>query len=162
MTQLTPVTGEEARHIIQEWARLHDLQAGLSAFLPFIAEDGFYMEFGNKRWVGYADFENHQITKRKFFDENHEYFAIDVQPGAEKTIAKTKMHWTYRWRPTGSPTSKLIKAYLEHTWEFRRSPTSGKPFMQGHRVDVFEYEKGFRPDEVEEYDPHIDSKWRTR
>src|SRR5689334_14229646 len=117
MTSQSPVTDAEARVIIQQWATLHDLQAGLSAFLPFIAEDGFYMQFGTKRWVGYADFEDHQITKRRFFDERHEYFDIHVEPSAEKTIAKTKMHWTYRYRPERSPTSKLIKAFLEHAWE---------------------------------------------
>ena len=35
------ITEAEAREIIVEWGRLHDLQAGLSAFLPFIAGDGF-------------------------------------------------------------------------------------------------------------------------
>ena len=162
MTQLAPVTEEEARGIIREWARLHDLQVGLSAFLPMIAEDGFYMRFGSKQWVGYADFEDHQITKRKFFDENHEYLDIQVTVGEEKTTAKTKMHWTYRFRPERSPVSKLIKAYLEHTWEFRRCPKSGRAFMQGHVVDLFEYEKGFRPDDEAEYDPHMDLKWKTR
>jgi hypothetical protein len=162
MANTAPVTEEEARAIIQEWARLHDLQAGLSAFLPFIASDGFYMQFGGKRWVGYADFEDHQITKRRFFDEKHEYFDIQVTPGEEKTIARSKMHWTYRFRPERSPTSKLIKAYIEHIWEFRRCPKTGRAFMQGHIVDLFEYEKGFRPDDEPQYDPHIDTRWQSR
>lgn len=161
MTQ-APVTEEEAKKIILEWGRLHDLQAGLSAFLPIIAEQGFYMQFGTKRWEGYADFEDHQITKRKFFDEVHDYFDIRVDVGPEKTTAKTKMNWTYRYRPERSPRSKLIKAYLEHTWEFRRCPKTGRPFMQGHVVDLFEYEKGFRPDEEQECDPHLDTKWKSR
>jgi hypothetical protein len=157
-----PVTEQEARGIILEWSRLHDLQAGLSAFLPIIADEGFYMQFGTKRWEGYADFEEHQITKRKFFDELHDYFDVSVEVGEEKTIAKTKMNWTYSYRPERSPKSKLIKAYLEHTWQFRRCPKTGRPFMQGHVVDVFEYEKGFRPDDEPEYDPHIDLNWGTR
>ncbi len=161
MTQ-APVSEEEAKKIISEWARLHDLQAGLSAFLPIIAEEGFYMQFGTKRWEGYADFEDHQITKRKFFDEVHDYYDIRVDVGQEKTIAKTKMRWTHRYRPERSPKSQLIKAYLEHTWEFRRCPKTGRPFMQGHVVDLFEYEKGFRPDEEQEYDPHVDTRWKTR
>jgi hypothetical protein len=162
MTQPGPVTEAEARHIIEEWGRLHDLQAGLSAFLPIIAAEGFYMEFGGKRWVDYADFEDHQITKRKFFDELHEYYDVQVAVGDAKTIARTKMHWTYRYRPERSPKSQLIKAYLEHTWEFRRCPRTGRAFMQGHVVDVFEYEKGFRPDEQQESDPHLDPRWKTR
>ena len=109
MTQ-APVTEEEAKKIILEWARLHDLQAGLSAFLPIIAEEGFYMEFGGKRWEGYADFEDHQITKRKFFDEVHEYFDIRVDVGEEKTIAKTKMNSTYRYRPERSPGVNLSRS----------------------------------------------------
>ncbi len=157
-----PVTEQEAREIIMEWARLHDLQAGLSAFLPIIAEEGFYMQFGTRRWEGYADFEDHQETKRKFSDESHDYHDIRVEVGDEKTIAKTKMHWTYRYRPERSPKSKLCKAYLEHTWEFRRCPKTGRAFMQGHVVDLFEYEKGFRPDEEQTYDPHIDPRWGTR
>ena len=162
MIRQGPVTEEEARAIIQQWGRLHDQQAGLSAFLPIIAEEGFYMQFGVRRWVGYADFEDHQITKRKFFDEMHEYFDIQVEPGEEKTVAKTKMNWTYRYRPERSPKSKLIKAYLEHTWEFRRCAKTGRPFMQGHVVDVFEYESGYRPDDEQEYDPHLDPGWKTR
>jgi hypothetical protein len=157
------VTEQEVREIISEWGRLHDLQAGLSAFLPIIAEEGFYMQFGTKRWEGYADFEDHQITKRKFFDELHHYLDIKVEVGEEKTIAKTKMNWTYRYRPERSPKSRLIKAYLEHTWEFRRCPKTGRPFMQGHVVDLFEYEKGFRPDDEQEgYDPHLDARWGSR
>ncbi len=34
--------------------------------------------------------------------------------------------------------------------------------MQGHVVDVFEYEKGIRPDEPQAYDPPLDPKWNTR
>jgi hypothetical protein len=157
-----PVTEQEARDIILEWGRLHDLQAGLSAFLPIIADEGFYMQFGSQRWDGYADFEDHQITKRKFFDELHHYLDIRVDVGEEKTTAKTKMNWTYRYRPDRSSKSKLIKAYLEHTWEFRRCPVTGRPFMQGHVVDLFEYEKGFRPEDEREYDPHLDAQWKTR
>src|ERR1700753_1209123 len=129
MRELSPVTEAEARQIILEGGRCDHLQAGLSAFLPLIAEDGFYMQFGAKRWIGYADFEDHQITKRKFFDERHDYFDIRVEPGEEKTLARTKMTWTYRYRPERSPISKLIKAYLEHTWEFRRCSKTGRAFM---------------------------------
>lgn len=67
-----PVTAAEARSIVQQWGKLHDQQAGLSAFLPLIAEEGFYMQFGTKRWEGYADFEDHQITKSRFFGRQRE------------------------------------------------------------------------------------------
>ena len=120
------------------------------------------MRFGEKTWLGYADFEAHQIGKRKFFDEKHTYFDIVVTPGEEKTVAHTKMYWSNRFRPEGSPTSKVIKAYLEHTWEFRRCPATGRAFMQGHVVDLFEYEPGYRPDEEPDYDPHLDTDWKTR
>jgi hypothetical protein len=73
------------------------------------------MEFGNKRWVGYADFEDHQITKRRFFDEQHDYSDIQVQVGGDKTLARTKMIWPCRYRPDRSPISKRINAYLERT-----------------------------------------------
>jgi len=162
MIRQGPVTEEEARAIIQQWGDLHDQQAGLSAFLPIIAEEGFYMQFGVKRWAGYADFEDHQITKRKFFDELKEYLGIRIEAGQEKTIAKTKLIWTYRYRPERSPKSKLIKAYLEQTWEFRRCAKTGRAFMQGHVVDVFEYERGFRPEDEQVYDPHLDAAWKTR
>lgn len=162
MAERAPVTEEEARSIISQWARLHDLQAGLSAFLPIIAEDRFYMQFGDKRWEGYADFEDHQITKRKFSDEVHDYCDIRIEVGDDRTIAKTKMNWFARYRPERSPRSKTIKAYLEHTWEFRRCAKTGRAFMQGHVVDVFEYVKGFTPDDNPEYDPHLDPTWKTR
>ncbi len=156
------VTEGEARQIINEWARLHDLQAGLAAFLPIIAEEGFYMQFGDKRWEGYADFEGHQITKRKFFDEVHEYYDVRIEVGDERTVAKTKMNWSGRYRPERSPRSKPIKAYLEHTWEFRRCARTGRAFMQGHVVDVFEYLKGFGLDDTPAYDPHLDPRWKSR
>lgn len=157
-----PVSEEEARDIILQWGRLHDLQAGLSAFLPIIAEEGFYMQFGEQRWEGYGDFERHQITKRKFFDELHDYTDIRIYVGGTVTTAKTQMQWTYRHRPENSPVSRLIKARIEHTWEFRRCTKTGRAFMQGHVVDLFEYLEGFRPDETREYDPHLDLKWGTR
>src|SRR5882757_290606 len=157
-----PVSDEEARAIIRQWGQLHDQQAGLSSFLPIIAEKDFYMRFGAKSWIGYADFEDHQITKRVFFGEVHEYLDVQIEPGGDKTIARTKMAWTYRYRPERSPRSKLIKAYLEHTWEFRRCPETGRAFMQGHVVDVFEYEQGYRADEQTTYDPHLDPAWKSR
>lgn len=156
-----PVTEDEARAIILQWGRLHDQQAGLSAFLPLIAEEGFYMTFGEKNWTGYADFEAHQIVKRKFFDELHEYTDIRIAVG-NPTLAKTVMQWTFRQRPENSPRSQLLKARLEHTWEFRRCAKTDRAFMQGHVVDLFEYEAGFRPEDVQEYDPHVDGKWGTR
>ncbi len=159
---MNPVTEDEARAIILQWGRLHDQQAGLSAFLPLIAEEGFYMTFGDKTWLGYADFEAHQIVKRKFFDEFHDYTDIQIMVGEPVTTAKTVMQWTFHQRPENSPRSQLLKAHLEHTWEFRRCEKSGRPFMQGHVVDLFEYEAGFRPDDVQEYDPHVDLKWKTR
>ena len=117
---LEPVSEDEARSIILEWGRLHDLQVGLSAFLPVIATDGFYMRFGDKQWVGYADFEAHQIAKRRFFDEIHDYTSIHVAVQEPFTIARKVMLWTYRHRTENSPTSQLMKARIEHTWEFRR------------------------------------------
>lgn len=156
------VSEVEAREIILQWGRLHDLQAGLSAFLPLIAEEGFYMQFGEQRWVGYGDFEKHQITKRKFFDELHDYTEIRISVGGKVTTAKTLMLWTYRHRPENSPVSRLIKARIEHTWEFRRCAKTGRAFMQGHVVDLFEYLEGFRSDDTVEYDPHLDLRWKTR
>src|SRR5436305_1444393 len=117
MVETGPVSEQEARHIIAEWGRLHDLQAGLSSFLPIIAEEGLYIRFGGRSWEGYAGLEDHQITKRKFFDELHDYQDIKVEPGAERTIARSKMTWTAHYRPERSPRSKIMKAYIEHTWE---------------------------------------------
>ncbi len=126
----TPVTEAEAeaRDIILQWGRLHDQQAGLSAFLPLIAEEGFYMRFGEKSWVGYADFEAHQIVKRKFFDELHDYTDIQVTEG-DPTVAQTRMVWTYRHRPENSPRSQLLKAHLE----------------QGQRLATSEDKSGVEP-----------------
>ena len=44
-----PVSEAEARAIIAKWGELHERQAGLSAFMPFIARTGFYLEFAGKR-----------------------------------------------------------------------------------------------------------------
>jgi hypothetical protein len=134
---------------------LHDLQAGLSAFIPIIAPVGFYMEFAGKRWEGYEGFEVHQLVKRRFFDELHETVDIRVTPGAEATRAWTLSHWNARYRPENSPRSRLIKTILEHDWEFRRDPASGRAFMQGHTVTRFEYLPGFAPEDEPDDDPHL-------
>ncbi len=115
MSDVDAVTESEARAMIERWGQLHDLQAGLSAFLPTIAEESFYMQFGSKRWVGYAAVGEHQINKRKSFDEVKEYLDVRVEVGDEVTIAPTRMRWSYRFRPEQSPRSQLVKAYMEHT-----------------------------------------------
>ncbi|MFO1160580.1 MAG: hypothetical protein U1E60_17205 [Reyranellaceae bacterium] len=151
-----PVSEAEVREMVARWGALHDLQAGLSAFIPFIAATGFYMEFGGKRWEGYEDFETHQINKRRFFDETHETVEIRITPGPDVTRAWTLSHWNARYRPDNSPRSRLIKTVLEHDWEFRRDPTTGRAFMQGHKVTRFEYLPGFGHDDQQAYDPHFD------
>ena len=152
-----PVSESEARAIIAKWGELHDLQAGLSAFMPFIAKTGFYMEFSGKRWEGYEGFERHQIEKRRFFDELHETVEVRLTPGAEVTHAWTLSHWNASYRPEGSPRSHQIRTVIEHDWEFRRDPATGQAFMQGHKVTRFEYLPGFAPHDVAEYDPHLDA-----
>ncbi|MFO1082131.1 MAG: hypothetical protein U1E23_16060 [Reyranellaceae bacterium] len=151
----TPVGEAEARSIIARWGELHDLQAGLSAFLPFIARDGFYMVFAGKRWEGYADFEAHQLVKRRFFDELHETLEVRVQPASPATHAFTVSRWEARYRPDNSPRSVQIKSRIEHDWEFRRDPDTGHAYMQGHRVTAFEYLPGFAPLETVADDPHL-------
>jgi hypothetical protein len=150
-----PVTEAEVRAIITRWGELHDLQAGLSAFIPIIAPVGFYMEFSGKRWEGYAGFEVHQLVKRRFFDELHETMEIRITPGPEVTRAWTLSNWNARYRPENSPRSRLIKTILEHDWEFRRDPASGRAIMQGHTVTRFEYLPGFAPEDKPDDDPHL-------
>jgi hypothetical protein len=124
------------------------------------------MRFGDKSWIGYADFEAHQIAKGKLFDEIHDYVSIDVVVQELLTTAKTVMLWTYRHRPENSPTGQLLKARLEHTWEFRHCLTSGCAFMQGHVVDRFDYIDGSSPvsavQAAQGEDPHLDPCWTTR
>lgn len=123
MTTPGPVTEAEARTIIiAEWGRLHDLQAGLSAFIPLIARTGFYMAFDGKRWEGYAGFEEHQLVKRRFFDELHDTFEARVIPGTDSTHAWTRSHGNACYRPENSPRSKTIKSLIEHDWEFAAIP----------------------------------------
>jgi hypothetical protein len=31
-----------------------------------------------------------------------------------------------------------------------------------HTVDLFEYVKGFAPDDAPDYDPHLDTRWGRR
>jgi hypothetical protein len=150
-----PVSEAEARAIIARWGELHDRQAGLSAFMPFIARTGFYLEFAGKRWEGYEGLELHQIEKRRFFDERHEMLELRMMPGAEATHAWTRSHWDARYRPQNSPRSRLIKTTIEHDWEFRRDPATGRAFMQGHKVTKFEYLPGFSPQEEPDDDPHL-------
>ena len=157
-----PITEAEARAIIAKWGELHDLQAGLSAFIPFIARTGFYMEFAGKRWEGYEGLERHQIEKRRFFDERHDTFEVRMMPGADSTHAWTLCHWDASYRPENSPRSRRIKTLIEHDWEFRRDPTSGAAFMQGHKVTKFDYLPGFAPDDAPTYDPHLNPELGRR
>jgi hypothetical protein len=152
-----PVSEAEARAIIAEWGRLHDLQAGLSAFIPFIARTGFYMEFNGKRWEGYEGFETHQVVKRRFFDELQDTYAIRVVPAPSVTRAWTKSRWNASYRPENSARSRTIKTLIEHEREFRRDAATGAAFMQGHTVTKFAYLPGFAPDDEQEYDPHLES-----
>ena len=108
-----PVTEAEARVIIAKWSELHDLQAGLSAFIPFIARTGFYMEFAGKRWEGYEGLERHQIEKRRFFDERHETLEVRLMPAADAAHAWTLSHWDASYRPENSPRSRRIKTLIE-------------------------------------------------
>ena len=149
-----PVSEAEVRAIVKTWGQLHDRQAGLSAFLPFIAGEGFYMEFAGKRWEGYAGFEQHQVEKRRFFDELHETVELKVTPGTPATRAWTRSRWNARYRPEASPVSREIRTLIEHDWEFRRD-AAGRAVMQGHTVTRFEYLPGFAPDDTPRYDPHL-------
>jgi hypothetical protein len=153
-----PVTEAEARAIIAKWGELHDLQAGLSAFIPLIARTGFYMEFAGKRWEGYEGFERHQIEKRRFFDEWHETLEVRLMPAADATHAWTLSHWDASYRPENSPRGRRIKTLIEHDWEFRRDPASGVAFMQGHKVTKFDFLPGFAPDDAQHYGPHLDAE----
>ena len=157
-----PVSEAEVRAIIAKWGELHDLQAGLSAFIPFIARTGFYMEFAGKRWEGYEGFEAHQLVKRRFFDERHDTFEIHVTPAADWTHARTLSNWEASYRPENSPRSKRIKTLIGHDWEFRRDPSTRQAFMQGHKVTTFEYLPGFAPDDTQDYDPHLDASLGRR
>lgn len=150
-----PVNEAEVRAIVARWGELHDLQAGLSAFIPIIATAGFYMEFAGKRWEDYEGFEVHQLVKRRFFDELHETVDIRITPGAPVTRAWTLSHWNASYRPENSPRSRQIKTVIEHEWEFRRDPANGRAFMQGHTVTRFEYLPGFAPEEKSDQDPHL-------
>src|SRR5258708_9620425 len=107
-----PVTEAEARTVIAKWGELHDLQTGLSAFIPIIAGTGFYMEFAGKRWEAYEGFERHQIEKRRFFDERHDTFEVRVTPGGDATHAWTLCHWDASYRPENSPRSRRIKTLI--------------------------------------------------
>jgi hypothetical protein len=31
-----------------------------------------------------------------------------------------------------------------------------------HTVDLFEYSEGFAPDDAQDYDPHLDTRWGRR
>lgn len=157
-----PVTEAEIRSLIVQWNRLQDRQAGLAEFLPMIAREGFYLEFDRTRWEGYEGLEAHQLLKRRFFDESHDTFEVHVFPESGAVHARTIAHWNAHYRPDGSPHSKQIKTRIEHDWEFRRDPSSGRAVMQGHKVTKFEYLPGFAPDGASGGEvPHLDASKHT-
>jgi hypothetical protein len=87
------VTEDEVRPLIHARGRLQDDHAGLSAFLPIIAEEGFELRFGDNLWLGDAGLEGHQELKRRFFDETHIYQWIDVRTSEEQAEATSVMQW---------------------------------------------------------------------
>jgi hypothetical protein len=150
------VTEAEVRALIKRWGELQDRQAGLAAFLPMVARDGFYLEFDGQRWEGYEGLESHQQMTRRFFDEQHEIFDVRLVPRSDATHALTSGRWDARYRPEGSPVSRQIKTRVEHDWEFRRDPATGQAVMQGHKVLKLEYLPGFAPDDAPAGDvPHL-------
>lgn len=158
------VTADEAQAIIDEWARLQDTQAGLAAFLPIVADDGFLLQSPaeSRRWEGHAGLEAHQEMKRFFFDEEHDFRDVRIAPGEERTIAWTCLGWEARYRPQGSPTSKVVKAHMEHEWEFRRCGRTGRPYVLRLTVDSFEYRKGCGPETSVAGIPYLDPGLPTR
>ncbi|GEM_PF-2001767 len=153
-----PVTADEAQEIIDRWARLQDAQAPLEELLEIVAEEGFLLESptADRRWEGREGLRAHQELMRVFFDAEHHFRDVRIAPGAERTIAWTCLSWQARYRPAGSPTSSVVKAYMEHEWELRRCERSGRPFLARLTVDRFEYRKGCAPAQAVAGNPYLD------
>lgn len=152
---MSPITEDEVRQLIHAWGRLQDDHAGLAAFLPIIAEEGFELRFGDQVWQGYAGLERHQETKRPFFDEVHLYQWIDVRTSDEQSEATSVMQWEASVREAPAPRSTRIKAVLHHSWLIKRSPHTGKPVIVRSVVDSFKYVPGFEPGPAPTPTPHL-------
>ena len=152
-----PVTAEEAQEIIDRWACLQDTQAPVEELLEIVAEEGFLLESptADRRWQGHEGLQAHQELMRFFFDEEHLFRDVRIAPGAERTIAWTCLSWQARYRPAGSATSRLVKAYMEHEWELRRSERTGRPILARLTVVHFEYRSGCAPAEAVAGNPYL-------
>ena len=96
-------------------SELHDLQAGLSAFIPFIARTGFYMEFAGKRWEGYEGLERHQIEKRADYPARPVFlWLVDFAPhrGLKGGRGVCPLRRTPRRVPPLSPWSQSVSRPL--------------------------------------------------
>lgn len=153
-----PVDAEEARAIIDTWVRLQLEQAGSAAFAPIVAEEGFLLQAPTveRCWEGLDGLEEHQRVKRFFFDEELAVRDVRVAPGAQRTLAWTCTGWAASYRPQGSPRSFSVRAYMEHEWELRRCPRTGRAFLQRLTTDLFEYRKGHAPAEAVAGNPYLD------
>lgn len=142
-----PVTRDEAIGLIHQWGKLHDEHAGLARFMYMLDEHDLVLKFRDQVWQGYEGFEQHQQLKSQFFDESHIYDegAFEVEEDAEATRVGSKMQWTARMRPDGSPYSQQLKVDIVHRWVMRRCPRRGTPVIQHHEVESFDYVPGFEP-----------------
>jgi len=140
-----PITKDEVRQLIQEWGRLHDEHAPVSAYLPIIAEKDFEIRSGAQVWKGRAGLEAHEDMKQQFFDEKHLYNSIElVSATGDQAEAKSVLTWEARTREAQAPRSTSIKAVIQHTWEFTRNRT-GQPVILRHTLDKLSHLPGFEP-----------------
>jgi hypothetical protein len=141
-----PITKDEVRQLIQEWGRLHDEHAPVSAYLPIIADKDFEIRSGEQVWKGRAGLEAHEDMKQQFFDEKHLYNSIElVSATGDQAEAKSVLTWEARTREARAPRSTSIKAVIHHTWAFTRSTKTGQPVILRHTLDKLAHLPGSEP-----------------
>jgi hypothetical protein len=136
---------DELREIILTWWKLQDAHAGLSAFLPIIAAEGFEIRLGDRSMKGYQGLEEHRELKRMFFDESHDMKSLDVDISKDGAEARSVTRWEASYRVEPSPSSRKVKAELIHSWSLKRSSSTKKAVIVRQVLTSFEPLPGHSP-----------------
>ena len=146
---MPPITADVVRQLIETFYKLNSDRAPLTAFLPIVDHEGFFMELAGTdiRFTGIAGLGDHQMGKLIFFDQEFHLQDIQVEADGDRAVARTRAQWHASTWTSPDPCSHRIKVALRHTWHVGRAKDDSRPVLLGHVCEEFHYLPGFAPKE---------------
>ncbi len=146
---MQPMSAKIVQDLIETFWELNASRAPLKDFLPILDHEGFFMELAGTdiRFVGIAGLGDHQMGKLIYFDQKFILHDIQVEPGLDTALARTKAEWQASMWTSPAPYSQRIKVMLLHTWHVGRAKEDSRPILLGHVCEEFHYLPGFAPKE---------------